>query len=124
MASRVRRLLLVAGLLWAVVAGAGSSELIRQWRALGVADDVAATAAVTGFDVMVVPTPAGGVLTALAGRGPALTAEPGAFAPAPIATLAGLAVALLLLVPVDIPATVRGGLVRRRGPPRLLLTSA
>jgi hypothetical protein len=124
MAVRARLLVLASALVCAVVAGGGSSHSTDRLPGSVGTDRVASVPVAVGFDSAVVPTPAGGALTLVAGRSPVLTSEAGAFTSPPLATLISLAVALVLAVRVDLGPNLCRGLIRRRGPPSLLFARA
>jgi Flp pilus assembly protein CpaB len=123
-ASPARHLLLAAALACAVAAGAGPSDWVSRWVRVAAVEAAAAPSGSEAVNVTAVPLPAGGVLTRVAPRSPALTADPGAFTPPPAEALVALALALALAVSVAGAPSGRRGPVRRRGPPCLLRAHA
>jgi hypothetical protein len=119
----VRHLLLTAALACAVTAGAETSGWVSLWVRVA-AEAAAAPSGSAALDVTAVLPPAGGLLTRVAVRSPALTADSGAITPPRAAALIALALALALPVPAAGAPTGRRGLVRRRGPPYLLRAHA
>ncbi len=121
MADRLWRFLLVALVAWAMAAGNAGSGSDGN-LGLDIAGSVAERTVSPGGDLLTEPPRQPGTVTLVTRENPA-DPGPGSFTAPGGAGLLSVAVALALGARTAVRPTVRRDLIRRRGPPPLLLAS-